>query len=462
MSIAVAQSSFWTSLSRYGRSKGLWLLLLVAPIGARFMIAPDDGSGIQIAVGRHLPVMTSAMLGISLGIVVSTLLLPIGFVYLRSNVTRRQPWQIDEVSAASRIAMTLGRFGADVAILFGVLAALTAAGWFLGAFIVTGPLNIGDIVVTLWLVAAPAVMGLVAIHLMFDALPVTRRATGELLYFILWMVSLVMPLAAGGSASSFSSNMLDFPGFVRPLIGAAPLQGQDIVIGGSDGLLPGRKPLDVMAGINAPGYLASRAAWAMVAILVAALAGLVYRPHRPPRRSARKGIVARWLAPGPPAPADHTAPPALPNRLAFAGLVLAEFRAIGVGRPFLLMAFIAALVGIIGDFRHIGSPTAMLLLIFAAVAHAGRSEARGLLALTQVTVQSPNARRIAFILATIGWSLLLAVPGAIVRISSEPLLLALITGGVMAIVAIGLAMFSRSAFAPRLVLLVLWYGYLSS
>ena len=99
--LAIAQSSFITSLLRYSRSWGLWLLLLVAPGGARFMISNDDGQGIQIAVGQHLPVMTSAVLGVSLGVVVSTLLLPIGYIFLRSNTTRNQPWQVEEVTAAA-------------------------------------------------------------------------------------------------------------------------------------------------------------------------------------------------------------------------------------------------------------------------------------------------------------------------------------------------------------------------
>jgi len=96
------------SLRRYRRSWGLWLLLLVAPVGARLMISNEDGQGIVIAIGGHLPVLTSPVLGIWWGIVVSTLLLPIGYIYLRSNTNRRQPWQVEEVTAGSRVAIMLG------------------------------------------------------------------------------------------------------------------------------------------------------------------------------------------------------------------------------------------------------------------------------------------------------------------------------------------------------------------
>ncbi len=47
---AVLRSSFLTSLTRYRRSWGLWLLLLIAPVGARFMISDESGRGVAIAV----------------------------------------------------------------------------------------------------------------------------------------------------------------------------------------------------------------------------------------------------------------------------------------------------------------------------------------------------------------------------------------------------------------------------
>jgi hypothetical protein len=460
--LAVACSSLTTSLIRYSRSWGLWLLLLVGPVGARFMIARDDGSGVQIAIGSHLPVMTSAMLGISLGIVVSTLLLPIGFLYLRSNVTRRQPWQIEEVTTGSRVAIGLGRFVADVVILFAMLATLTVAGWFLGWLIVSGPLDLGQISWALWLVAAPTVMGLAAIRMLFDARPVTRGGLGELAFFILWLASIATPAIVSDRSSSFATNMYDFAGYVRPLVGAEPAHGRDFSIGSTAGILPGRVPLDVVSGIHAPGYIASRLAWAGLAALIAAIAGLLYRPHTARRRNRVAGAIGRLLAEGPPSAAVMGSPPAGKLALPFLGLITAEFRLIGAGRLFHLLAFAVAAIGLAGDYRHIGNPAALLLLAFGFAGHAGRSEAKGLLALTRTAAQAPWARRIAFLAAALGWSLLLALPAAAIRLSLQPLLLAVVAGGAGAIVAISLAILSRSAFAPRLVLIVLWYAYLSS
>ena len=106
MSIAVVRLTLTTSLARYGRSMGLWILLLVAPVGARFMIAERGADASLMAVEGRVPWLTSPVLGVTLGVVIATLLLPVAFIYLRSNVTRRQPWQVEEVSPASRISLT--------------------------------------------------------------------------------------------------------------------------------------------------------------------------------------------------------------------------------------------------------------------------------------------------------------------------------------------------------------------
>ena len=458
---AAMRSSFLTSVLRYQRSWGLWLLLLVAPVGARFMISDEDGKGIAIAIGDHLPILTSPVLGVWLGIVVTTLLLPIGYIYLRSNTTRKQPWQIEEVTAGSRIAIMLGRFGADVAVLLAMLATLTVAGWFLGWLMVSGPLKLWQITYALWIVAAPALIGLAAIRILFDAIPWLRRGLGDLCYFVLWMTSIILPSAVDGQASSLATNMYDFPGFMRPLVGPAPNGNNDFGIGGIK-VKPGRVSLDVNAGLNAEGYAASRVAWVGIAILLVVLAGAIYRPHAPPKRPTGQGRIARLLSAGPPPPANINAMPAAAATLPFLKLIIAEFRLIGAGRTFLILAGLAAASGLAADYRHIGSPAVLLLLVFALSAHAGRSEARGLLALTGTAMFPPMARRIAFAVAGIAWSIVLAVPAAVIRTSPEPLGLALATGAIATLIAIALGSISRSAFAPRIVLLIMWYGYFSS
>lgn len=463
--LAIGVSSWRTSLLRYWRSIGLWLLLLVAPLGARYMIYNEDGSGVLIAVDGHLPEMSAAFLGVSLGIVVSTLLMPIGWLYLRSNTTRRQPWQIEETSPASRVAIALGRFAADAAVLLAMLAALTLAGFFLGWLMLpASELNLAHIAFALWLVAAPALIGLAALRILFDARPLLRSGFGDFAYFIVWIASIALPAAAENRPAGFATNMFDFPGFVAPIRQGASTGGDSFVIsiGGGVELETGRVAMDVIAGLTSPGYIESRFAWVGIAVALVVLASLIYAPHRPRRRAALGGRLGALFNAGPPPRAITNAPAARRAALDAIGLVAAEFRLIGAGRVFLLFALGAAIfAAVTPDFRHFASPAALLLLVFALSAHAGRSEARGLLSLTKVSAFAPMARRAAFVVAGCLWSITLAAPALVRQPPAETLTLAASTGAGAAAVAIVLSALTGSAFAARLVLLVLWYGYVS-
>lgn len=458
----ISASSLTTSLLRYGRSRALWLMLLVAPLGARYMLPFDDGGGIKIAVGGALPLMTSPFLGVSLGIIVSTLVLPIAWLYLRSNTTRRQPWQVEETTAGSRVAIALGRFVADALVLLGVLAALNLAGIYLSTFMLEGDaLNIAELSFAMWVVAGPAMIGLAALRILFDARPLLRSGFGDFAYFCVWIASIAVPAATEkAERASFGANMWDFAGFVTPLKYGAPPGTESFSIGGGF-LATGAIDLDVMAGLMSPGYLESRLAWVGIAVALVVLAGLIYAPHKAKKKAVLAGRLGALLNAGPPPRVVANAPAAKRAMADAGGLVVSEFRLIGSGRVFLLLAAAVAVLSAFADFRHAASPAALLLMLFALSAHAGRSEARGLVSLTKVAPFAPMARRVAFVIAGALWTTLLALPGAAPAVALDVLPLASASGAIAATVAIVLSTLTGSSFAARLVLLVLWYGYAS-
>lgn len=458
----ISGSSLTTSLLRYGRSRALWLMLLVAPLGARYMLPFEDGGGIKIAVGDALPLMTSPFLGVSLGIIVSTLVMPVAWLYLRSNTTRRQPWQVEEVTIGSRIAIALGRFAADAAVLLGVLAALNLAGVYLATFMLEGDaLNIAELSFAMWVVAGPAMIGLAALRILFDARPLLRSGFGDFAYFCVWIGSITAPIVTDSAEHpSFASNMWDFAGFVTPLKFGAPPGTDSFSIGGGFAAT-GTIDLDVMAGLMSPGYLDSRLAWIGVAVALVVLAGLIYAPHKAKKKAVLAGRLGALLNAGAPPRVVANAPAAKPALADAVGLVVSEFRLIGAGRVFLILAAAVAVISAFADFRHVASPAALLLVLFALSAHAGRTEARGLVALTKVAAFAPMARRAAFVIAGALWTTLLALPAAAPAVALDVLPLAAASGAVAATVAIVLSTLTGSSFAARLVLLVLWYGYAS-
>ncbi|WP_254772411.1 hypothetical protein [Sphingomonas sp. NFR04] len=447
---------FADELRRYGRSRGLWLLLLVVPIAARYLVV---GSAVHIALRQHLLSMTWGAVGVTIGVVASTMLLPIGFLYLRSNVTRRRPWQVEDVSPTPRIAMVLGRFGADCVVLLGALAVATLAGGILAWRAQQGPVDPGRLTLAVWLIAGPSLVCLVALRHVLNAVPATRGALGDVLAFCCWFAILAMPSTMGAAPSSFAVNLRDPGGYIRPIIGSGALFATDFAVGGGP-VLPGRVPLDVDAGLHAPGYVGARLAWLAIGLVTALFAGLIDRPARISHRRPRSRAAPRWLRRTVAVPA--TTVPAGPERSASVAVFLSQFRLIGHGVAFPFLAIGAAALGLASEYRHIGSPAALLLLVFALSAQAGRDEAPGLQRLTATMPTSPTLRRAAFVVAGAAWALLMALPHAAIWASTASLLLALATGAGAAIIAGLIATVARSAFAPRMVLLVAWYAYFAS
>ena len=130
---------------------------------------------------------------------------------------------------------------------------------------------------------------------------------------------------------------------------------------------------------------------------------------------------------------------------------------------FPVLAVIAAGVSaVLPDFRHGGSAAGLLVLAFALSAHAGRSEAHQLVSLTRLAVHGPMLRRAAFVIGGIIWSVLLALPAILHHPPPYVLTIASASGAVAGVAAIGLSALTGSASAARLVLLAVWYVYLSS
>ena len=459
----VTLSAFKTALKRYSRSKGLWLLLLIGLLGTRFWVPRDDGTTVIIAVNQQLPAMTSAVLGTSLGIVVSTLLLPFGFIYLRSNTTRRQPWQVDEVTAASRIGISLGSFLADTAIFGSLLATMTVAGYGLAWIMLQhAEIHFWQIAVALWLIGAPSLMGLAAARALLDALPWTRRALGDVIFFAFWFTSLAIPLFMSKASPGLAADLIDFGGFAQPLMHFARAGTQDLQIGLGASIRPGRISIDVMSVLLSRTYLEARLFWALIAILVTIAAGIFYRPHVGGFRSKGASAFTRWQAGGlPPAP-PYSMVPARRTAQPWLGLTIAEFRLIFPGRLLLLANLLIGIAGFFASYRHIVSPAILLTLTFGLTSSAARSETRGMLSLTATTFMTPASRRLSFCVAGLCWTLLLSLPALLIRPSSRSLNTALAIGVIVPFAAMTLSALSRSAFAARLILLIAWFGYIST
>ncbi len=436
---------------RYLNSKGIWLLMLVAPIGARFWVPRTDGMTMAVAVDGALPVMTPAVVGLSLGVVVATSFLPIAWAYLRRNVTNVRAWQTEDVTVASRLKTTLGRFAADIAVLAIMLAALTVAGSLLAEQTGQGAM-VGSVAMAVWLIGFPPLVFVAGLRALLDSRNLTRGAGGDVVFALLWLATLSMPLAVG-TGSGLLGAVGDFAGFVRPL-SSGDLSRRHALAVGVFPVTERRVPVDVPAGLRSDGYVVSRLIWCGIGIALALGAALIYRSptpigHRAPRR-VKATIVPR---------AARRA-----RRAAYAWFGNIGDEAAGLlrnPRTILLLVVLAA-AGVVLDYRRWASPAILLWLVFAASREAGRWQVPSLQKLTLAVNAGPLARWSAFVAAGTLLSVLLSVPAAVGHLSPSALFLGLLTGAIASSVAAALAILTRSALVPRLVLMVAWYGYFVS
>ena len=118
-----------------------------------------------------------------------------------------------------------------------------------------------------------------------------------------------------------------------------------------------------MAGLLSPGYLESRLAWVAIAVALVVVGGLIYVPHKAKKRAVLTGRLGALLNAGRPPRALPDAPAAKRAFASALNLVTAEFRLIGSGRAFLLLATAVGVIAAVApDFRHASSPAALLLL----------------------------------------------------------------------------------------------------
>lgn len=459
--MSIARAVAGADARRYARSPWVWLLMMAGPVFARVWIPGAGDSTSVIVVNDAAPVLTSSTLGLSLGVVVSALLLPLCYIFLRAGPTRNQPWQVQDVTPAHRVPIAVGHWLADVGLFCLVLFGLGAAGILLAYLMLpAGHVSVLEILAPLWLTALPSLALMAGVRSLFAARRFSRGGWGDFGFFLFWMAGII----AGGIlvSDNHQSAFFDYSGAFGPIaanvtgdtisvgIGASPVQGKTIA-------------LNVLTPMLQVEYLAARLFWLLIGLALAALGGLIYQtPVQARKRGPR--WFERFLAPvAKTVTVDRLAPPAPLSSHPWLGLLVTQAHGILRSHAGVGLAIILAGAGLILPFRQIISPAALLMLIIGSTAHLARTDARGMTGLLRTMAVQPWQRRLFAGIAIIGLAVGMALPAQLVAPLDHkcPLLLAVATGFFVALVAIGLGAATRSAFAGRLLLLICWYGYIS-
>lgn len=443
---------------RHIRSPSIWWLALAAPIGARFLVPDETASYSVLAVNDANLALDSGVIGLQLGVIMAIILSPLAYIFLRAGPTRKTPWQAENVTPARRSALGFGHWIGDTMALWILMFALAAAGVMLAYFrLPATEVNPVQIVIALCLIAAPALAFIAGLRTIFSMRPWLRKAGGDVLFFFLWLFLITLSAAfftEGGDASP----LLDVFGFAAPLSGATEYKIENLYIGGApafDTVIE----IDAMAGVFDRAFLVSRLFWVCAAGSAVLLSGLIFKPtaigwvHSAPQIDRGLAIFSNEKIVGSSQASN-----------AFVSRLKSEWTQILRPNWFAGFLLASAVAGAIFPFRGMVGPAIALLLIFPLTQHGARWRGQEMSKLANLAPTSALSQFTTRLGASVMLALALCLP-ALVRlfVRGEFYQLADIAavGMGLPVLAIGLSHLTRGPVAGRLILLVLWYGYLN-
>ncbi len=461
------KSSFLIDLKRHLRSPALLIVALAAPIAAYYMVPDKDASYAVLTINKAKPILTASVLGLELGVLAATLLSPLAYIFLRSGPSRKQPWQITDLTPHSRVMATLGRWASSTISLWILLLALSVAGLILGFFRLETDSSFLESLVALWLPAAPSLALIAAIRLFLDSRNLTRGWFGDVVFFFIWMALMVVGIVCSqvGDSDSLSSNpVTDAFGFTAPIAGSVDYEVTEVSIGGA-----ANPDEDVMIdgwqGVTESRYVLSRVQWLLFSAGIAILAGLIWAPRK---IRAHKQVFADRNEVAKSRLGDT--PYLMPTRInvgstSILSVVLSEVKLMLRNRFAIAFLLVAAVAGFVAPFRTVAGPAVLLAMIFPMTTASVRWRNRTLEQMLGTLGPSQLQRFGSLIAASILVATCCLLPSLIrsIAISDHQWYLhmaAIAFIAPCATVAIGWT--TRRATAGRILMLIAWYVYLSA
>lgn len=441
-------------LRRHLRSPAIWALAIAGPVAARYLV-PEPGSGYSmIAVNDAVLRPSASVIGLQLGVLTAVLLAPLAYIFLKAGPTRIQPRQVTDVSPRSRSALSLGQWMGDTAAVWGLLFILAMAGVILSLFRLpldeVAPL---ETIVAATFIAMPALALIASVRTVFAMRPELRRAGGDVVFFLLWLVALTFSAAffMGGSGGS---PFADVFGFAAPLVNGTSETVTELYIGGPP---PTDRVMDFdgMAGVTDPAYLLSRVFLLGVAGFLAWGSGFIFKAGR---IKAQKGLKSEFK--GPAVFASTTVDAVSPS---LSGLVSRGIAfATDLFRPRLVLALVCAIAlsGFVLPLRSVVGPALSLVLIFPLTRYGARWRPKSVeqwMASLPISATALFTHRLVMACAV---CLALLLPSLVGLAANEWTDIVAIAIG-LPIIAVTLGHVTRGPVAARLILLILWYGYLN-
>jgi hypothetical protein len=441
-------------LRRHLRSPAIWALAIAGPVAARYLV-PEPGSTYSvIGVNDAILRPSASVIGLQLGVLTAVMLAPLAYIFLKAGPTRIQPRQVTDVAPRARTALSLGRWLGDTAAIWGLLLLLAFAGVILSLFrLPLDEVAPFETIAAATFIAMPALALIAAVRTLFSMRPVLRRGWGDFTFFMLWLVAIILS-ASFFMDGSGGSPLGDIFGFAAPLVTGTnePVTAMYIGSGPSTGRI---MDFHAMAGVTDPAYLLSRVFWLVTAGVLAWGSGFLFQAGRV---KAQRGVSK--TSKGPATFSSTAVLPVQTSPSGFVGRGLAFARELF--RPWLVLALIGviALSGFVLPLRGMVGPALGLALIFPLTRYGSRWRPKSIEQWMASLPMSAAAMFTHRLIIACAVSLILLLP-SLVGIGPGEWKDVLAIGVGVPVIAVTLGHVTRGPVAARLILLILWYGYLN-
>jgi hypothetical protein len=201
-----------------------FLIILGGTVYAGYMMVPSvEAPYNAFIISGYRGYYNSPWVGTVFGLIVSTMLTLIGFYLIKGAVSRDYSTGVGQIIAATPIskpAYILGKWLSNLTVLTLILVALTVMAPIMQLIRAEGALDIWALVIPIWFMGFPALAIVAAIAVLFESIPFLRGGTGNVVYFIIWLV--VLGISVGTIFMSVDADSLasqnDFTGLSNAVV----------------------------------------------------------------------------------------------------------------------------------------------------------------------------------------------------------------------------------------------------
>ncbi|MBK7143249.1 MAG: hypothetical protein IPH75_14340 [bacterium] len=211
----IARADF---LERIRRPSFFVVLVLSLYVGYLFVPEADAGY-LTVGIGDMRGIYNSAWIGITYSLMCSTFLSVIGFYLIKNSVARDRDTRVAQLLASTRLTgfeYLLGKTLSNFSLLGAVVATLMVtaiATQLIRAEDTT--IHLGQIVTPTLVMALPLLLVISALAVLFEVTPLLRGALGNVAYFFLWNLMLVLSLVTNETEGHAMRGANDLPGLTR-------------------------------------------------------------------------------------------------------------------------------------------------------------------------------------------------------------------------------------------------------